>query len=98
MCKWLEDAIDFWFPEPVEVDMDGDIELDIPETVSDSALHLEELDNPVDIPETVPYDWDAGFTLKIPGFYRVEPAVKEAQLIVQGKSLSRPITDGRVVR
>ncbi len=82
MCKWLEDAINFWFPAPVEVDMDGDKALDIPETVSDSALHLEELDNPVDIPP----------------MFRAEPAVKEAQLIVQGKSLSRPITDGRVVR
>jgi len=31
------------------------------------------------------YDWDAGFTLKIPGFYRAEPAVKEAELVVRSK-------------
>ena len=33
-----------------------------------------------------------------PDMFRVEPAVLEAQLIVRGKSISRPITDGRVVR
>ena len=30
--------------------------------------------------------------------FKADPAVLEAQLIVQGKSTSRPITDGRVVR
>ncbi len=33
---------------------------------------------------------------EIPDFFRAEPAVKEAQLIVRG-SRSRPIPDGRVV-
>jgi hypothetical protein len=34
----------------------------------------------------------------VPDFFKAEPAVLEAVLIVQGKSTSRPITDGRVVR
>ncbi len=29
------------------------------------------------------YDWDAGFTLKIPGFYRAEPAVAEAERVLK---------------
>ncbi len=33
-----------------------------------------------------------------PDFFRAEPAVLEAQLIIRGRSISRPITDGRVVR
>ncbi len=74
MC-WLEDVINFWFPEPVEVDMDG-----VEEGQASVALR-----QPDALPEP-------------PDFFRVEPAVKEAQLIVQGKSISRPITDGRVVR
>ena len=53
----------------------GDKALDIPETVSDSALHLEELDNPVDIPP----------------MFRASPAVLEAQLIIRGRSVSRAI-------
>ncbi len=60
MCKWLEDAIDFWFP--VEVDMD--IGLDIPETLPDSASHLEEPDNPVDIPPMFQRDKEAEATAK----------------------------------
>ena len=57
-----------------------------------------------DVPEpdasetiTDAYDWDAGFILKIPGFFRVDPAVKEAELIVRGRSTSRSIP-GRAVR
>ncbi len=33
-----------------------------------------------------------------PEMFKADPAVLEAQLIVRGKSISRPITDGRVVR
>ena len=33
-----------------------------------------------------------------PPMFRADPAVLEAVKIVQGKSISRPITDGRVVR
>ena len=73
---------------------------DIPESFPDRDAYLEELDIPADIsnkPVSDTYDWDAGFTLKIPGFYRAEPAVLEANRIVQGKE-HRAITDGRVVR
>ena len=65
MC-WLQDAIAFLFPEPVEQDMDGEVDIPI-EPVSDA------------------YDWDAGFTLKIPGFYRTEPAVAEAERVVRSR-------------
>jgi hypothetical protein len=51
MCNWLEDAINFLFPEPVEQDMDGDKQVDIPESVSDSDAYSEPVDIPVDIPE-----------------------------------------------
>ena len=44
MC-WLEDAINFLFPAPIEQDMDG--VPDIPATHSDSDAYSE----PVDIPE-----------------------------------------------
>ena len=84
--------MDFLFPEPVEVDMDGavvDKPSDIPETVSDSASYLEELDILGDIPP----------------MFRAEPAVLEAGRIIRGCSRSRGIpswfrtlTDGRVVR
>ncbi len=77
MCIWI--LLGVWM---AWADIYRDKALDIPETVSDSALHLEELDNPVDIPP----------------MFKADPAVLEAQLIVQGKSRSRPITDGRVVR
>ncbi len=60
----------------------GDKAPDIPETAPDSASYLEEPDITGDIPD----------------FYRAFPAVLEAELLVQGKSKSRPITDGRVVR
>ena len=33
-----------------------------------------------------------------PEMFRAEPAVKEAELVIQGRSISRPITDGRVIR
>ena len=66
MKCWLEDWLDFLFPEPVEQDMDGEVDIPI-EPVSDT------------------YDWDAGFTLKIPGFYRTEPAVKEAERVVRSR-------------
>ena len=35
---------------------------------------------------------------EIPPMYRAEPAVLEAERIVQGRSISRAITDGRVIR
>ena len=85
MCDWLEAMLDFWFPAPVEVDMDGavvDKAPDIPETVLDSASYLRDVDTLPDIPP----------------MYRAESAALEAQLIVRGRSISRPITDGRVVR
>ena len=34
---------------------------------------------------------------EIPPMFKAEPAVLEAQLIVQGKSTKRGITDGRVI-
>ena len=55
---------------------------DIPEPVE------QDMDGEVDIPiEPVSdtYDWDAGFTLKIPGFYRTEPAVAEAERVVRSR-------------
>lgn len=51
MKCWLEDWLDFLFPEPVEQDMDGDKLRDIPKTDADSDAYLWEVDIPVDIPE-----------------------------------------------
>ena len=76
MCKWLEDAMDFPFPEPIEVDMDGVEE-------GQASVVLRQRDAPLPEP---------------PPMFRAGPAVKEAQLITQGKSISRAIPDGRVVR
>ena len=33
-----------------------------------------------------------------PPMFRAEPAVLEAELVIQGRSISRPITDGRVLK
>ena len=89
MKCWLEEWMDFLFP--VEVDMDG-IELD-----PSIAEFCREVDGkPAETTDA--YDWDAGFTLKIPGFYRAEPAVLEAGRIIKGCSIAHFITDGRVVR
>ena len=74
MCG-LSEMLDFWFPAPVEVDMDG-----VEEGQASVALR-----QPDALPEP-------------PDFFRADPAVLEAVKIVQGRSISRPITDGRVVR
>ena len=52
MC-WLEDAINFLFPEPVQQDMDGqrDKQPDIPAEPVDSDAYSDEPDIPVDIPD-----------------------------------------------
>ena len=36
MCNWLEDAINFLFPEPVQQDMDGEPEKQL--TATDASL------------------------------------------------------------
>ena len=86
MCNWLEDAINFLFPEPVEVDMDGRPCASIPDSVGDH-------------PVSAPASFDAHDALpEPPPMFRAEPAVLEAELVIQGKSTSRPITDGRVMK
>ncbi len=72
-------------------------------THSDSDAHpspesVSEKQPPCATPLPEPYDWDAGFTLKIPGFFRAEPAVLEAGRIIRGCSIAHFIPDGRVVR
>ena len=79
MCNWLEDAIDFLFPEPVEVDMDG-VEID-----SSITEFCREVDGEKQLTAT-----DAPLP-EIPPMFKAEPAVREAQLIVQGKSTSRAL-------
>ncbi|KKM24910.1 hypothetical protein LCGC14_1600420, partial [marine sediment metagenome] len=73
MCFWIfVGVIMAW------ADIYRDKQGDIPETGSDSASHLEELDNPVDIPP----------------MYRAEPAVLEAGRIIRGRSIAHFIPDG----
>ncbi len=55
------------------------------EAVYETPVEAEEEQAPAPLPEP-------------PEMFKAEPAVLEAQLIVRGKSRSRPITDGRSVK
>jgi hypothetical protein len=76
MCNWLEDAINFLFPEPVQQDMDGDIVTDIPAKPVDSDAYMETLDILPDIPEHL----------------RRLPAVEEAERVIRNRQRGTPLT------